>query len=96
MSTLSVSEARATFPAVLDRVVAGDEVTITRHGVPVAVIVRPEALRTRRAEALWQESDRLRELLEQGRATHLDDAPTLTLEQAEELLADLAASRRAR
>ncbi len=96
MTSLSVSEARATFPAVLDRVVAGDEVTITRHGVPVAVIIRPEALRTRRAEALWHESDRLRELLERGRAIDLDDAPTMTLERAEELLADVAASRRAR
>jgi hypothetical protein len=49
-----------------------------------------------RAEALWQESDRLRELLERGPATSLDDAPTMTLERAEELLADVSASRRAR
>ncbi|MGH3814617.1 MAG: type II toxin-antitoxin system Phd/YefM family antitoxin [Pseudonocardiaceae bacterium] len=32
----------------LDRVAQGDEITITRHGQPVAVVVRPEALRTRR------------------------------------------------
>lgn len=48
----------------------------------------------RRTTVLWEESDRLRESLERGRATDLDDAPTMTLERAEELLADVAASRR--
>lgn len=38
-------------PELLDRVLAGDEVTITRHGRPVAVVVRPDALRVRRAVA---------------------------------------------
>lgn len=51
MSQLSVSEARARLPEVLDRVAQGDEITITRHGQPVAVVVRPDVLRTRRAEA---------------------------------------------
>lgn len=57
---------------------------------------RPDEHWVRRAEALWQESDRLRELLERGRATSLDDSPTMALERAEELLADVYASRRAR
>ncbi|MCA1671010.1 MAG: type II toxin-antitoxin system Phd/YefM family antitoxin, partial [Actinobacteria bacterium] len=48
MTRLSVSEARATLPEVLDRVADGDEITITRHGQPVAVLVRPDAVRTRR------------------------------------------------
>jgi prevent-host-death family protein len=34
-----VSEARAALPEVLDRVGAGEDVTITRHGRPVAVVV---------------------------------------------------------
>ena len=50
-STLSVSEARAKLPSILDQVEAGDEVTITRHGRPIAVVVPPSSLRTRRADA---------------------------------------------
>jgi antitoxin (DNA-binding transcriptional repressor) of toxin-antitoxin stability system len=38
---MTLGEARAAFPAVVDRVLAGEEITITRHGVPVAVVVRP-------------------------------------------------------
>ena len=49
MSSMSVTEARAALPDVPDRVIAGEEVTITRHGQPVAVIVRPETMRARRA-----------------------------------------------
>ncbi len=39
MITVDVEEARATFKALLDRVEAGDDVTITRHGKPVARLV---------------------------------------------------------
>ena len=41
-TTLTVSEARAALPQLLDRVSAGEEVTITRHGRPAAVLVRPD------------------------------------------------------
>jgi antitoxin (DNA-binding transcriptional repressor) of toxin-antitoxin stability system len=47
---MTVSEARAALPELLDRVLAGEEVTITRHGRPVAVVVRPDSLRVRRAD----------------------------------------------
>ena len=50
MTRLTVSEARAILPEVLDRVAAGEEITITRHGSPVAVLLRPDAVRARRAE----------------------------------------------
>jgi antitoxin (DNA-binding transcriptional repressor) of toxin-antitoxin stability system len=36
-------------PHLLDRVEAGEEITVTRHGRQVAVLVRPDALRVRRA-----------------------------------------------
>lgn len=39
---MTVSEARAALPQILDRVLAGDEVALTRHGEPVAVVARPE------------------------------------------------------
>ena len=48
MTTLAISEARTTLPTLVDRVQQGEEVTITRHGEPVAVLVRPDALRARR------------------------------------------------
>jgi antitoxin (DNA-binding transcriptional repressor) of toxin-antitoxin stability system len=96
MATMSVSEARAALPEVLDRVIAGEEVTITRHGQEVAVVVRPDAIRARRADAALAEAERLRALLDRGRRARLDDAPGVTAERAEERVADVAASRSAR
>ena len=42
MAMLTISEARAALPEVLNRVAEGEEITITRHGRPVAVVVRPD------------------------------------------------------
>lgn len=69
MTTTSVSEARATLPELLDRVAAGEEITITRHGHEVAVLVRPGALLVRRADAAIADAERLRTLLQRGRTT---------------------------
>lgn len=96
MSTMSVSEARAALPQILDRVLAGEEVTITRHGREVAVIVRPDALRVRRADQALADTERLRDLLARARSTPLADAPSVRADRAEELVADVAASRSAR
>ena len=51
MAVMTVSEARAALPEVLNRVADGEEITITRHGHPVAVIVRPDALWSRSRSA---------------------------------------------
>jgi prevent-host-death family protein len=96
MSTMSVSEARAALPEILDRVLAGEEVTITRHGRAVAVVVRPDALRVRRADQVLADAERLRDLLDRSRTTRLSDAPELSPERAEELVARVGASRSAR
>lgn len=93
MSTISVSEARASLPEILDRVIAGEEVTITRHGREVAVLVRPDAMRVRRADRALAEAERLRSLLDEGRSARLADAPVVSAERAEELVADVAAGR---
>ena len=93
---MSVSEARAALPEILDRVLAGEEVTITRHGREVAVLVRPDAIRVRRADKAIAEAERLRDLLDRGRSVRLCDAPVVSVERADELLAELAASRSAR
>lgn len=96
MSTLSVSQARAALPEILDLVLAGEEVTITRHGQPVAVVVRPDSLRIRRADQALGEAERLRHLLQRGRAADLADAPVISHQRGEQLLGDVAAARGAR
>ncbi len=93
---MSVSEARAALPEVLDRVIAGEEITITRHGQEVAVVVRPDSIRVRRADRALAEAERLRDLLDRGRSTPLSDAPPVSVERAEELVAGVIASRSAR
>lgn len=96
MSRMSVSEARASLPEILDRVLAGEEITITRHGREVAVVVRPDAVRVRRADQALAEAERLRDLLALGRATDLSDAPPVSAERADELVAYISAGRSAR
>ena len=92
MSSVTVSEARASLPQLLERVLGGEEVTITRHGQPVAVVVRPDVLRVRRGEGAFAAAQALHELLDQARRAPL--APgTLSPERAEELVAEVRAGR---
>jgi antitoxin (DNA-binding transcriptional repressor) of toxin-antitoxin stability system len=42
MAVLTISEARAALPEVVTRAAEGEEITITRHGAAVAVMVRPD------------------------------------------------------
>jgi prevent-host-death family protein len=48
MRTIGAYEAKTHLPRLLDEVAAGEEITITKHGVPVAILVpaRPRADRT--------------------------------------------------
>jgi len=92
-STLSVSEARASFPRLLDRVVAGEEVTITRHGQAIAVVVRPDTLGVRRASEALAGAGAVRDLLERGRRTPLTERATMTVKGAEALLSEVRAGR---
>ena len=63
MSSRTVTEARATLPELLDRVEAGDEVVITRHGKPIAVLVAPERVRIRHAATSLDAARHLADLL---------------------------------
>jgi hypothetical protein len=47
MAVLTISEARAALPEVVTRAAEGEEITITRHGAPVAVMVRPDIVWSR-------------------------------------------------
>jgi antitoxin (DNA-binding transcriptional repressor) of toxin-antitoxin stability system len=89
---MTSSEARAALPALLDLVAAGEEVTITRHGQPVAVVVRPDSLRSRRADAALVSAEKIRTLLAAGRRISVT-AAGLTEARAEELIAEVNASR---
>ena len=42
METIGAYEAKTHLPKLLDRVSKGERITITKHGVPVAVLLPPE------------------------------------------------------
>jgi prevent-host-death family protein len=42
MRSVGVYEAKTQLPRLLNRVARGERITITRHGVPVALIVPPD------------------------------------------------------
>lgn len=91
----SASAARQTLPAQLDRVEAGEEVSITRHGRVVAVLVSPDALMARRAPETWSRANAISGLLESARRQPLRRA-TLSPERAEELVEAIRGDRSTR
>ena len=95
MVTYSASEARAKLPEIIDRVIDGQEITITRHGKPVAVVLSPQALRTRRAAKLFAEAEALGRSIDAARAQPLSEG-SMTEEYAEELIKEIRAGRDAR
>lgn len=92
---MNVSEARASLPELLSRVESGEEVTITRHGRAVAVLVRPDALRSRRARAALDGAEAIHQLLAAA-ASAPAEGGGLTEARAEELIAEIRAGRDAR
>jgi prevent-host-death family protein len=78
MAKVGVFEAKTHLSALLDRVAAGEHVTITRHGQPIAVLVpaveaeshvrhaAADRLRALRVGVTLGDSD-LRSLIEEGR-----------------------------
>jgi prevent-host-death family protein len=45
METVGAYEAKTHLPKLLERVSKGERITITKHGVPVAILQPPESLR---------------------------------------------------
>ena len=93
---MTVSEARAALHELLERVSVGEEVTITRHGQAVAVVVRPDVLRTRRAEGALAFVDKIRDLLSAARDASLPNVGGLSAARADELIAEVRAGRERR
>ena len=92
-TTLSISEARAALPDLVDRVTNGEEITLTRHGRPVAVVVRPDALRVRRGEGALASAADLRERLRAARRVARPVPKGVPRKRVDALVADLRAGR---
>lgn len=95
MVMMSASEARAALPDLLSRVEGGEEVTITRHGRPVAVLVHPDVLRSRRARAAFDGAEAIHQLIAAA-ASAQPEREGLTEARAEELIAEIRAGRDSR
>jgi prevent-host-death family protein len=77
MQSVGSYEAKTHLPALLDRVAQGEEITITRHGVPVARLVPAAAPKADVAKAIqailesrkgWRlDGLSVREMIEEGR-----------------------------
>ncbi|TAL45303.1 MAG: type II toxin-antitoxin system Phd/YefM family antitoxin [Salinibacterium sp.] len=71
MLELSLSEARARLPELLDRVAAGEEVHITRHGKHAAVLVDNDRWMKTRTHDVLVQARKLRRDLEEARGKPL-------------------------
>lgn len=92
MRTISASDARQTLPAQLDLVEAGEEVSITRHGRVIAVLVRPDLLAARRAPEAWKTADSVAVRLEMARENPLRSTP-ISEQRADELVESVRRAR---
>ena len=91
-TTMTVSEARAALHDLLERVRVGEEVTLTRHGRPVAVVVRPDMLRARSTAAV-DAAAQVAELLASARRSPGLPAGGISAERADTLVAAVRAGR---
>jgi prevent-host-death family protein len=60
MKTVGSYEAKTHLSRLLDEVAKGEEITITKHGVPVAVLVPPPGARRRSVDEVIEEIKELR------------------------------------
>jgi len=91
--TVTVTEARADLPKLLDAVEGGHEVTITRHGKPVAVLMSKDAQRRHRTARAFQGAARVHKMAEDARGKPLFGGPGVSQEYAEEWVDEIRARR---
>jgi antitoxin (DNA-binding transcriptional repressor) of toxin-antitoxin stability system len=91
MDAMTISEARATLPSLVDRVEEGEQITITRHGKAVAVLVRPDLVWPSRTHDIQVRIDAIDAMFKAARGRPLHG--TMTTERAEELVAAIRAER---
>jgi antitoxin (DNA-binding transcriptional repressor) of toxin-antitoxin stability system len=92
MTQVSVSEARAILPEILDRVELGEEITITRHGRPAAVLLRPDSVRVRRAAGAIEDARQVAALVSAARDRPLPP-PSVSPEHAQRWVESIRADR---
>jgi len=93
MLTLTLSEARARLPEVLDKVAAGEEVHITRHGAPVAAVIGHDRwMKTKRQETLAKARE-LRQRLESVKRRPLEEFVPVTDWDVEAHIAEIREGR---
>jgi prevent-host-death family protein len=79
MEKIGAYEAKTHLPRLLERVTKGEQITITKHGLPLAVLLPPPALRKASPQKAIRElrkfRDRhrlkglsIREMIEEGRS----------------------------
>lgn len=61
MRSIGSYEAKTHLPRLLDEVAAGEEIVITKHGVPVARLVPPDGRPRRNIDEVIEEIHRLRQ-----------------------------------
>ncbi len=61
METIGAYEAKTHLPKLLERVIKGEHITITKHGVPVAVLQPPQPLRRQEPKKVIAELRNFRE-----------------------------------
>ncbi len=61
METVGAYEAKTNLPKLLERVKNGERFTITKHGVPVAVLQPADSRKTMNIESVIQELRKFRE-----------------------------------
>ncbi len=96
MTTRNLTAARASLSELLDLVASGKEVTITRHGVPAAVLVRPDLLRGRLTPPILDATTEIERLLAAERASPTAPGGGLSSARAEALAAEVRLTRRRR
>lgn len=94
--SVTVSEARASWADVIERVIAGELVTVTRHGEEVAIIARPDVFNRRRISSAVDAAGRLHRTLRALADEPLQPEKGLTVDRAQVLVAELQADRASR
>ena len=91
--TVTVTEARADLPKLLDAVEQGHEVTITRHGKPIAVVMSHESRRKQRTARAFEGAARIHRMLEEARDKPLFEGPGFDADYADQLVREIRADR---
>ncbi len=93
MRAMTVTEVRANFRAVLERVKQGDTVEIIQNGEVVAALLHPSRLSQKPKMEAAEAAERLRRILAEARVQPPEREIGLSLERAEELIAAIRAER---